>query len=42
MASLELQRQIAYGYEIAPRIERVLEVVRLDALKAAFAKTGKS
>ena len=35
MAALELQRQIAYGYKIAPRVKKVLEVIRLDDLKAA-------
>lgn len=41
MAALELQRQIAYGYKVAPRMEKVFEVIRLDDLKAACAKTSK-
>ena len=27
-AAVELQRQIAYGYKTAPRLQRVLEVIR--------------
>jgi hypothetical protein len=28
MAALELQRQIAYGYETAPRLQRIFEVTQ--------------
>ena len=28
MAALEFQRQIAYGYKTAPRLQRVFEVAR--------------
>ena len=32
-AAVELQRQIAYGYKTAPRLQRVFEVARLKPVE---------
>ena len=42
MAALELQRQIAYGYKIAPRMKKVLEVIQVADSSAACKKTGEN